>query len=227
MQRHLVGKDAHPQGEAVCDVRVTPTTAELDYQPYRTLNDPNEVLPGILRLTFADPDRTSIAGIAWKSPQQADFALSPFRLHTPFIAPAAQPYQPPATAAPKTTREVRDRPGQLNFRRTLRHAYSNRCCISKCTIPEVLESAHIDPYLGDASDHIQNGLLLRADLHTLFDRHLIAIDPDTHRIHVATSVQADPAYAALHHTPLQLPHGPASHPDTAALRRHWQQHRTQ
>ena len=203
---HPVGEDGRPQGQAYCDLIVQGETAELDYRPYSKLNAPNEVLHGVLRLTFADADRTSIAAVVWKAANEAEIAPADFRQY----------------AAPKTPRLVRDRKGQAKFRRTLKLVYGNRCCISGCTVPAVLEGAHIDPYQSDASDHIQNGLLLRADLHTLFDRHLIAIDPETLLVHVAKSARAAAGYEPWHRVPLQVPTEPTHHPDQKALLRHWQ-----
>jgi hypothetical protein len=47
------------------------------------------------------------------------------------------------------------------------------------SLPDVLEAAHIEPYLGTASNHVENGLLLRADIHILFDLNFIAVNPDS------------------------------------------------
>jgi len=58
------------------------------------------------------------------------------------------------------------------------NAYERRCAITGCTIDHVLEAAHISPYLGEHTNHVTNGLLLRADIHTLFDRGLIKVDSD-------------------------------------------------
>jgi len=48
----------------------------------------------------------------------------------------------------------------------------------------VLEAAHIKPYRGKTDSHLENGLLLRADLHTLFDLNLIGVEPDTLTVRV-------------------------------------------
>jgi len=50
-----------------------------------------------------------------------------------------------------------------------------------------LEAAHIDPYRGRESNHPENGLLLRADLHTLFDLDLLGINPETLEILLSPS----------------------------------------
>lgn len=222
---HPVGNDGRPQGKAWCDVTVKGNTAELDYQPYQKLNDANEVLLGVVRLTFADEDRTAIVGVQWKGLNETAFVPADVQLLPPVVPPVGEAYQPPVGAAEKVTRQVRERPGQAKFRRTLKLAYGHRCCISGCSVPEVLEGAHIDAYQCDASDHIQNGLLLRADLHTLFDRHLIAIDPDTMRIHVAKSAQGEAGYVEWHDVTLQVPSDPTHHPDQKALLRRWQKWR--
>ncbi|MBB5371960.1 HNH endonuclease [Acidocella aromatica] len=70
------------------------------------------------------------------------------------------------------------RRGQSSFRKKLMIAYESRCAITGCTIPEVLEAAHISPYMGDKTNHVTNGLLLRADIHTLFDCGLIEVSRD-------------------------------------------------
>ena len=41
-----------------------------------------------------------------------------------------------------------------------------------CDVVQALDAAHISPYLGDQSNHVTNGVLLRADIHTLFDLQL-------------------------------------------------------
>jgi putative restriction endonuclease len=47
--------------------------------------------------------------------------------------------------------------------------------VTESDCPAALEAAHIKPYIGEATNHITNGWLLRSDLHTLFDRHLIGV----------------------------------------------------
>jgi putative restriction endonuclease len=78
--------------------------------------------------------------------------------------------------------EVVRRRGQKKFRDALIAAYGGRCAITGCDALEALEAAHISPYKGEHSDHPQNGLLLRADLHSLFDLGLIAINPTNMKV---------------------------------------------
>lgn len=77
------------------------------------------------------------------------------------------------------------REGQPAFRADLMAAYSYRCVVTDCDALQALEAAHIRPYHGPASNAISNGLLLRADIHTLFDRNLLAIDSKTREVCLA------------------------------------------
>ncbi|AWH52070.1 HNH endonuclease [Stenotrophomonas sp. ESTM1D_MKCIP4_1] len=81
------------------------------------------------------------------------------------------------------------RRGQPAFRTSLLKAYGGHCAMSGCDVVDALEAAHIHPYLGQASNAVSNGLLLRADIHTLFDLYLVAVDPDSRRIAVAPALR--------------------------------------
>jgi hypothetical protein len=80
-------------------------------------------------------------------------------------------------ARAKTLRTIVQRRGQPQFRQKLITAYAGRCAMTGCAVPDILEAAHIKPYMGDHSNHVTNGLLLRADVHTLFDLGLVRIHP--------------------------------------------------
>ncbi|MCZ4296639.1 HNH endonuclease [Henriciella marina] len=78
------------------------------------------------------------------------------------------------------------RPHQHAFRTALLAAYEGRCCVTGLAISEALEAAHILPHTGDARfDVVENGLLLRRDLHTLFDAFLWSINPETSKVVLA------------------------------------------
>lgn len=68
------------------------------------------------------------------------------------------------------------REGQGAFRIMVLDAYGRRCCVTgERTLP-VLEAAHIQPYISPVSNHVQNGIPLREDIHTLFDKGYVAVD---------------------------------------------------
>ena len=93
----------------------------------------------------------------------------------------------------RVLRAIALRRGQRKFRKALTDRYGPVCIISGCEIFEIVEAAHIWPYQGEASNNVKNGLLLRADLHTLFDLNLLAIHPKTMKVHLHPSV-TDSAY---------------------------------
>lgn len=113
---------------------------------------------------------------------------------------------------PETVEDERDRvlasvvqrQGQREFRRLLLQAYGNKCAITDCGVVDVLEAAHIYRYMGRETNIAANGLLLRADVHTLFDLRLISIDPTAMRVCVAPTL-AGSEYWALSGKPFTGP----------------------
>ena len=85
----------------------------------------------------------------------------------------------------RVLRAIRERRGQGPFRKRLIRRYGGRCMISGCNLLDVVEAAHIWPYRGPEDNHLENGLLLRSDLHTLFDLNLLGIHPHTLRVSIA------------------------------------------
>jgi hypothetical protein len=79
----------------------------------------------------------------------------------------------------KVFRQIKERRGQSQFRDLLCQRYGNQCMITGLKLLDVLEAAHISPYRGTDDNHPDNGLLLRADLHTLFDLNLLGINPES------------------------------------------------
>jgi len=79
-------------------------------------------------------------------------------------------------AREKVLRSIAVRQGQPKFRRELLATYGRECAVTGCDVVEALEAAHILPYNGDTTNHVQNGILLRADIHTLYDLGIIEID---------------------------------------------------
>jgi predicted restriction endonuclease len=118
----------------------------------------------------------------------------------------------------RALRAIRVRRGQPAFRAALLHVYAGRCAITGCAVRDVLEAAHIVPYQGSITNHVTNGLLLRADLHTLFDCDLIAIHPDNRRVVISPSLEGS-SYAKLAGRALRAPNDDAASPSRKALLR--------
>ncbi len=73
---------------------------------------------------------------------------------------------------------VKLRLGQGSFRILVTDAYGRACAITEEHTLPALEAAHIKPY-GDSGPHaVYNGLLLRSDVHRLFDKGYITVTPE-------------------------------------------------
>jgi putative restriction endonuclease len=121
----------------------------------------------------------------------------------------------------KIMASIVQRRGQRAFRESLMKAYEGRCAISGCPVPQILEAAHIYPYWGDATNDLTNGLLLRSDLHTLFDCGLIAVDERTSTLLVAAVLDGT-EYEKLRGAELRPPTSLPTRPSAEALREHRQ-----
>lgn len=107
------------------------------------------------------------------------------------------------------------RQGGGAFRRAALRNSNGRCAISGCDVAPVLEAAHIVPYLGTHTNAADNALLLRADLHTLFDQQLLSINPDTLKVELDESLR-DSVYAELSGQSISI--SKASSPETLRQR---------
>lgn len=89
-------------------------------------------------------------------------------------------------------RQVVLRRCQRAFRQTLLGRRPNRCAITDTSEISVLEAAHIIPYAEQFADRDkpENGLLLRSDIHKLFDAYLISIHPETKAIEVSDRIRS-------------------------------------
>jgi hypothetical protein len=94
-------------------------------------------------------------------------------------------------------RQIRERRGQQQFRDALRKRYGSRCVVTGCEVLAVLEAAHIRPYRGENDNHVENGLLLRADIHTLFDLNLLGVEPEGLVVKLHPALRNDAHYASL------------------------------
>jgi predicted restriction endonuclease len=94
-------------------------------------------------------------------------------------------------------------------------AYRNQCVVTGCAIRDILHAVHIIPPRTAADHGIANGLILRADIHDLFERGLVAIDKDSY-VWVHPSMR-EREYRFLHgeHLPLV-----AKYASKTALKRH-------
>jgi hypothetical protein len=114
---------------------------------------------------------------------------------------------------------VNERKNQAAFRRAVMKIYQNRCAVTGTSLKQVLEAAHIVQHASKGINSNENGILLRADIHRLFDDHLLSIHPETLIIHLHESL-LNGEYAKYHGKPIGMPVG-GIRPQKAFLETRW------
>ncbi|MDQ3816455.1 MAG: HNH endonuclease [Acidobacteriota bacterium] len=116
---------------------------------------------------------------------------------------------------------VTPRLGQGSFRVLVTEAYKRRCAMTTEKTLPVLEAAHIRPYSKGGEHALSNGILLRSDLHKLFDLGYLAVDPDDRRILVSKRIKEEyengREYYALHGRNINQPNDLSSVPSRENL----------
>lgn len=201
-----------------CRATARGNTVELNYRHFRAFNDREGMLTGVMRLEFDSARRSKLTGVYWDGE-----AMTPdwVKLRTGYTS------QPVTTADVITRRQYEmarrlRRPKQLAMRRMLQEAYGAQCCITDCTLISALAAAHIAPYAETLSSSPRSALLLRMDLHALWDSGDMAVHPVTRKVHFSPEAQACDEYRRMHKSArLRLPKQPEFAPDEKALRLHW------
>jgi putative restriction endonuclease len=115
---------------------------------------------------------------------------------------------------------VRMRLGQGAFRLLVTDSYQRQCAVTREHTLPVLEAAHIRPVALGGEHRVSNGLLLRSDVHTLFDRGYVTVTPD-YTFQVSQRLDADwqngKAYYAVDKQRIVLPTERSCWPDRELL----------
>jgi hypothetical protein len=127
-----------------------------------------------------------------------------------------------ADARKRILTSIVQRAGQTRFREQLLEAYGNRCAITECDVAFALEAAHIIPYKGEHSNDVRNGLLLRADIHTLFDLKKLSINPENYCVLLADEIR-ETTYSQFYGKQIKLPKEDILKPDKEALDKHFKE----
>ena len=118
---------------------------------------------------------------------------------------------------------VRRRLGQGSFRVLVTEAYKRRCALTREKALPVLQAAHIRPVTKSGQHRIDNGILLRSDVHTLFDQGYLTVTPDP-CVRVSRRLKADfdngEHYYQLDGSRLWIPHSPEERPNREFLEWH-------
>jgi hypothetical protein len=109
------------------------------------------------------------------------------------------------------------RPGQQRFRSEAMALWGHSCAVSGVSLDTALEAAHIVPHSEAGQMSARNSIILRADLHRLFDAGLMAIDP--HTLQVKFHRKAEQVYADFKRNQISLPD---DGPTAADFEERWQ-----
>ena len=173
---------------------VSDREARLDYVARREYNERHGMDLGVMRFRFVDRRRSVVESLWWND-RIVDGAEA-------VVAEVARGTESTlgelAVALHRRQARMLLRPGQSEFRRALDLTYGSKCCISGCTVPSALEAAHIEPFRNKQWDSPSNGLLLRRDLHALFDAGQVAIHPESRVVYVAPEAAVWAEYRDMH-----------------------------
>ncbi len=115
---------------------------------------------------------------------------------------------------------IKPRLGQGAFRVAVIDAYGRQCAVSGGRVLPTLEAAHIRPYGAGGEHEVANGLLLRRDIHRVFDAGYVTVDPDL-RFVVSDRVRTDfdngNEYRRLHGARLNAPADLSLRPSASSL----------
>ena len=160
----------------------------------------------------------SVNGLAYERRAQAEIDAL-VELHEKAVSDGGDDYESLEDSRDRVIASVVRRRGQPEFRRALIEAYGGRCAISGCNAEAALEACHIRPYRGPQTNALSNGLLLRADLHTLFDLGFLAVDTATMTAIVAPELEGT-TYGELIGKSVSLPEVMPSGSNLEALDSH-------
>lgn len=118
---------------------------------------------------------------------------------------------------------TRQRLGQGTFRVLVTDAWRRACAITREKALPVLEAAHIRDYAEGGEHEVRNGLLLRSDLHRLFDAGYVTVTPE-HRVEVSRRLETEfnngVEYLAMHGREIWLPRDGGARPEREFLEWH-------
>lgn len=184
-----------------------------DSEEYKIANEVHKVSDVVKREAFAM--RVVQSRSKFRQPTKAEVSRN-------LPAPKPQPKpQTTVTAAPverkgsTVQRTVEVRTGQSDFRNRVSMNFGGSCAITGHNVTQCLQAAHISPFADDKNNNTSNGILMSADLHLLFDNHLMSINPDTLTVHF----KCNHPYAALYEGNELKAHRVKL--DVEALRIHW------
>jgi putative restriction endonuclease len=217
----LIHRNRHQALDADSEITCIVLNAPVFFREEDWIPAPSDWADGIVQ-GKGYSDQTPVGRHVWAA-VQATLPRYPAGLYAPDSAPAASLVledAPPQYGLALTKMRL----GQGAFRATVMEAYDKRCAISgEKTLP-VLDAAHIKPYAEAGPSVIGNGLLLRSDLHTLFDKHYLTVNADNLVIEVSPRIRKEfsngKEYYRFHGQALNRPKDKAALPAQQFLQYH-------
>lgn len=114
-----------------------------------------------------------------------------------YVKPQGRLGSPVTESMIRQLRAVLVRRGQGRFRQNLLDIYDRKCAITGCIVEKVLDACHVVDFSISGNNSINNGVLLRTDLHTLFDDGSLKINPETLTIEISHELE-ESEYWSLH-----------------------------
>lgn len=204
--RYRTGETVSPSTFIVCRVLVEP----VFLPPERWFEPPASWSPSIMQ------GKTFRAGTEESAALGASLAAAAGRMPAAGLADMDQArFGAPVSVAPRL--------GQGAFRVAVTELYGRQCALTEGKVLPALDAAHIRPYAEGGAHVLCNGILLRKDIHSVFDAGYATLDAD-YRFVVSDKVRDvfhnGNEYRRLHGARIRLPDAPAHRPSADSLRWH-------
>jgi len=176
------------------------------FQQSQWIPVPKDWSPNIVRGKGYDLT-TGLGKKLWEEVQLRIQGMTSFAPDTDKVADEGGRYGTPTLVAPRL--------GQGSFRIVVTDAYNRRCAVTQERTLPALEASHIKPFGESGPRDVRNGLLLRSDLHRLFDTGYVTISPDYH-FEVSRRIKAEYEngrdYYRMHGASIHLPQSHVERP---------------
>ncbi|WP_084127405.1 HNH endonuclease signature motif containing protein [Demequina sp. NBRC 110054] len=185
--------------------------------------------PQLRSLCLSPASQHSMRSMDWEALQDAisdngaTRAIERVASRTPEFAEVNQQIEVSPMRSGHTQSVVRVRRGQQQFRKRILSLFGERCAFTGSAPKRVLEAGHLYSYADLGEHHEHGGLMLRRDIHKLFDDGGLAVDPTSLAVDVAPELEPYPQYAGLHGRNLEVD---LQDEHIGWLEKHWSEHRT-
>ncbi len=185
--------------------------------------------PQLRSLCFSPASQHSMRSLDWSALSSAlvtageTRAVSRIVHRAPEIITPNQQVEYTPLASGHAQAVVRVRRGQQQFRERILARFGEHCAFTGPTPKRVLDAGHLYSYADLGEHHEHGGLMLRRDIHRLFDDGGLAVNPSTRRIDVSETLAPYAQYTRLQDKPLQVD---INDQHAEWLEKHWEEHRS-